>query len=104
MRRRLGTRHDALVITQPALRPTGVVAYDARRASVVPTVLRVLAAPVVGGAVGVVLGYWCERVAGTGGVAGTLAELGAPWILAAFVAGALPMIAADRRPRAQIVS
>ena len=41
-------------------------------------------------------------MAGTGGVAGTLAELGAPWILAAFVAGALPMIAADRRPRAQL--
>ena len=89
------------MITQPALRPTGVVSHAARRPSVVPTLLRLLAAPVVGGAVGVVLGYWCQRVAGTGGAAGTLAELGAPWILAAFVAGALPMIAADRRPRAQ---
>src|SRR6478735_5683143 len=102
MRRRLGARHDAVVITQSALRPTGAPSHAARRPSVVPTVLRLLAAPIVGGAVGVVLGYWCQRVAGTGGVAGTLAELGAPWILAAFVAGALPMIAADRRPRAQL--
>src|SRR4029079_19278816 len=99
MRRRLGTRHDALVITQPALRPTGAVAYDARRASVVPTVLRVLAAPVVGGAVGVVLGYWCERVAGTGGVAGTLAELGAPWILASLSARGLPIATRHVQPR-----
>lgn len=101
MRHRLGARHDAVVITQSALRPTGASSHAARRPSVVPTVLRLLAAPIVGGAMGVVLGYWCQRVAGTGGVAGTLAELGAPWILAAFVAGALPMIAADRRPRAQ---
>src|SRR4051794_39221419 len=101
MRRQLATRHDALVITQPVLRPSGALSPTARRPSAVPIVARLLTAPVVGGAVGVVLGYWCERVAGTGGAAGTLAELGAPWILAAFVAGVLAMVAADRRPRAQ---
>ena len=48
MRRRVATRHDALVITHAALRPTGALSPAARRPSVVPTLLRVLAAPVVG--------------------------------------------------------
>jgi hypothetical protein len=37
-------------------------------------------------------------------VNGALADLGAPWIAAAFVAGAAPMMAADRRVRAQLGS
>ncbi len=86
--------------------PTTIVpAYGDQRRPVhvpIPMVLRWLAAPVAGGVVGVVLGYWCRRFAGTGGVNGTLADLGAPWVVAAFTAGAVTMLAADRRWPAQL--
>jgi len=38
---------------------------------------------------GLVLGFWCRVDSATSGVEGALADLGAPWIVTAFVAGAV---------------
>ncbi|MEJ7722387.1 MAG: hypothetical protein WKF58_19020 [Ilumatobacteraceae bacterium] len=38
---------------------------------------------------GLVLGFWCRADSATSGVEGALADLGAPWIVTAFVAGAV---------------
>jgi hypothetical protein len=59
-----------------------------------------LAALPVGAAVGVVLGYWCRAFAGERSTDGVLADLGAPWIAAAFVAGAVTALAAVPARRA----
>ena len=48
----------------------------------------------VGAVVGVALGWWCRAYAGDLSVNGVLADLGAPWIAAAFVAGAVAAFAA----------
>jgi hypothetical protein len=53
-----------------------------------------LAALPVGAVVGVVLGWWCRAYAGALSVNGVLADIGAPWIAAAFVAGAVAALAA----------
>jgi hypothetical protein len=46
----------------------------------------------LGGVAGAALGYWCRRHAGQPSAAGVLADIGAPWILAAFAAGAATMV------------
>src|SRR6185436_1082034 len=56
----------------------------AHRRSGAPVAAWLLAVP-LGGVLGVVLGWWCRRSAGELSVSGVLAEMGAPWILAAFV-------------------
>jgi Family of unknown function (DUF6518) len=89
-------RHDRDSMSSVLLPPV-----PARVPFAVPVVLRWLAAPLVGGVLGIGLGCWCRREAGGDGLAGMLADLGAPWILAAFVAGAVTMVAADRRWAAQ---
>lgn len=63
-----------------------------------PIAAAALAVP-LGGLVGVALGYWCRGAAGQRSPGGVLADLGAPWILAAFAAGALTMVLAGGRRR-----
>jgi len=47
------------------------------------------AAVAVGSVVGVGLGWWCRAFAGSNSISGVLANLGAPWVVAAFVTGAI---------------
>ncbi|MGH9136424.1 MAG: hypothetical protein ACRD0G_05160 [Acidimicrobiales bacterium] len=58
----------------------------------VVAVARLVAAPVVGAMLGVGLGAWCRAEAERYSVMGVLADLGAPWIAAAFAAGVVAMV------------
>lgn len=66
----------------------------------VSTVGALMLALPVGVACGVALGWWCRRSIGQVGVSGVLAEVGAPWILTAFIAGALVLAVTTGRASA----
>lgn len=43
----------------------------------------------VGSLIGIALGWWCRSFAYSNSINGVLANLGAPWVIAAFIAGAV---------------